>query len=193
MENVFKLFRGEGINLKSTAALVLLIAACLNSNNPSKTVSYVKDLRLSDSAVAGWKQGFKEYKIFDGQILMDDMIDGGAGPYIDEGLIEGIQQILHFDTLYECKLWIMDYGSPAKAQSMLNRIEIEFNGDMTLRIAGFDSTIARGSENVGGCVTVAQFDRFYLQLQMSGYTDVSPALRDAKTFLTVIKNKITIF
>jgi hypothetical protein len=74
------------MNRKSGVAILLLAlaVACNHSNNPASAITHIGELHLTNNAVAGWTDGIYDYKLYDGQILMDQMIDGGAVPFIDK-------------------------------------------------------------------------------------------------------------
>jgi hypothetical protein len=166
-----------------------IITSIINKND---STGHITNLRVANNSVAGWVEDYSEYRMYDGQILMDQMIDGGAVPFIDHGLIEGIKQLFRFDTVYECELYTMDFGTLGNSHSMFEFMKPDPSDPPPLSVEGFDTTVVIGTKNLTGCFIIARFDRFFIQLQMSGYNaDTASALRDAKAFLTVLKKKIS--
>ncbi|MBN1130047.1 MAG: hypothetical protein JXA71_13735 [Chitinispirillaceae bacterium] len=134
-------------------AIAALFVFCKGTNGPedgASSVRYVWELHLpGDSVATGWEEDGTRYKIYDGAILMNQMIDGGAPKFIDQGLVAGIYQVMLFDTLYDCIIFVMDFGSADKAKGMLDKMKVEVQG-MPLAISGFDTTVAAATPALGG-------------------------------------------
>jgi hypothetical protein len=153
---------------------------CMSQQAPS--------LRLGDNAVPGWREDSAAYMTFDTAKLYL-LIDGGASLYINHGLINGIHQLFHFDTLYDLIIYAEDFGTPANTRATLTAAKAKYAADQT--VPGYPDTTAIASVNLGGCTVYSRFKNFYVELLFSGYSDFQKALQDAGFFLAVYKTMIT--
>jgi hypothetical protein len=120
-------------------------------------------------------------------------IDGAAGQYLDQGLIETAIQVLVNDSSpsndsLQCRVYIMDFGASAKATTMFNTmmskaVDKKAFASFPVSVAAFDDSPLKGN------TTYAHFGRFFVQLDPWGYSDKTQGVTDAERFLTILKSK----
>jgi hypothetical protein len=137
--------------------------------------------RLSDE-ISGWIDQPEYFASFDTAQLYI-LINGGATSYIEEGLVDGIFQILNNGTDNTCDIFLYHFGTSQKAQVMFAKKK-EWISSKVL-VTGYDESIVVGDEFLGGAVIYAHFGKFELELSLSGYSDIEQLKTAAKLFLQV--------
>jgi hypothetical protein len=144
---------------------------------------------FTNAEISPWKNDTVAY--FQGTALYNG-IDGGAGQYLDQGLIETAIQSLNDaspsnDSL-NCKAYIMDFGTSANAGNMFDTVmskavDKKAFTSFPVSVAGLDDS------PLVGIIAYAHFGRFFFQLDLEGYSDKTKAIDDAEKFLTILKSK----
>lgn len=176
--------------MKKLVALSLVFILGTGCKNAGGAIAIVTELRLADNIVAGWQEDTARFATFDTATFYE-LIDGGAPAYIDEGLVDGFTQAFfraNSPDTFNCKIYVMDFSSPVNSLRMFGKIKSEQNSPIAL--TGFDTTVAMASEFLGGYYAFAAFDRFFIEVSVSGYADLDLALNDAKSFMNVFKTRI---
>lgn len=144
-----------------------------------------KKFRLTNE-VTGWVDQSEYFATFD-TIQLYDLIDGGATKYTEQGLIDGIFQLLKKDNL-SCDVFVYNFGTEQKATNMFT---IQSNSVASkVVVPGYDESIAVGDEFLGGAIIYAHFSQFELELSLGGYADIEQLKTDAAQFLQVYESKI---
>lgn len=143
----------------------------------------VKALRLTDQ-VSGWTEKAGSYVAFTAGSFFN-LINGGAQPHLDRGLLEGIFQVMTHGAGRQADLYAEDFGSAANASKMYTFEKGQIASPVTLSAYGVD--VATGYEVLGGAVFHAGFGSFYFKLGLTGYSaaDQKDLLADVAGFLTV--------
>lgn len=140
----------------------------------------VKALRLTGQ-VSGWTEQAGSYVFFDAASLFK-LINGGAQPHVDRGLVEGIYQVMR-SAGRQVDLFAEDFGSAANAQKMYAFEKGQVVAPLTLSTYGSD--IATGYAVLGGAVFHSVFHSFYFKLSFTGYTaaEQKSLLTDVEAFM----------
>lgn len=144
-----------------------------------------KKFRLT-TEVSGWVDQSEYFATFD-TIQLYDLIDGGATKYTEQGLIDGIFQLLKNGN-FSYDIFFYNFGTSQKATNMFT---IQSNSvSSKVVIPGYDESIAVGDEFLGGAIIYAHFSQFELELSLGGYADIEQLKADAAQFLQVYESKI---
>lgn len=154
----------------------------LNDARSADGATSVNDLRIVDQ-VSGWTEEAGSYTAFDASTLFN-LINGGAQPHVDRGLVEGIYQILTSAAVRRVEILAEDFGSATRAQTMYAYAQGQVADALSL--PGYP-TAATGDVVLGGAVFHIVFDRFYVKLTFTGYgtTERQSLLADAEAFVSV--------
>lgn len=187
---------------RTAAYLLLALAAALTgcaSNEALKDarladvanavdVLDVKTLRLT-SQVSGWTEEAGSYAAFDASNLFN-LINGGAQPHVDRGLVVGIYQILASGAGRRVEIMAEDFGSAGNAQTMY-----AFAKGMVADALSLPNypTAAAGDVVLGGAVFHVVLSRYYFKLTFTGYTTAErqTLLTDAESFVAVYEQLTT--
>jgi hypothetical protein len=141
--------------------------------------------RAAAVSVAGWteqKDGFRSF----GTKELYDLIDGGAVEYEKPGLVGGIVFELAAADNRSAKIYIDDFGTRARAQSLLKEKRKAASDPKPL--AGARKADGFTDEVIGGCVAYASSESFYFELVLTGYDKPDRSKQDAKAFVeTLVK------
>lgn len=172
----------------ASLCIVCSPASQLTVKAPSTTP--IDSMIFASAEISPWKADSVAY--YQGTALYNG-IDGGAGQYLDQGLIEtAIQTLVNNaspsnDSL-NCKAYIMDFGTSANATNMFDTVMSKAVDKKTF--TSFPSTIAGFDDSpLVGIIAYAHFDRFFFQMDLEGYSDKTKAINDADKFLTILKSK----
>jgi hypothetical protein len=171
------------------AVIASLFIACPSSNGPKAAVP-LASMIFTDAEISPWRSDTVAY--YQGTALYNG-IDGGAGQYLDQGLIKTAIQFLVDDASpsndsLNCSAYIMDFGTSANATAMFNTIMSRAVDKKTF--TSFPSTIAGFDDSpLVGIIAYAHFSRFFFQMDLKGYSDKTKAIDDAERFLTILKSK----
>jgi hypothetical protein len=175
----------------SIACFALLQALCTPSpiapKGPTLTALY------DSTAYAGWApDSGSEFIAYD-TLTIWNLLDGGAVPYVQNGLVSATFKNLKATSLSDamsCAVRIMDFGTFAKAEAMFNASSTQYQASSAL--APLPVSEAAYMVEAGGNITVyAHFGRFYFELELTGYANVSDSVRDALHFLTIYRTMIS--
>jgi hypothetical protein len=172
------------------AVIASLLIACPSSNSPEPAVP-LASMIFTDAEISPWKQESVAY--YQDSAALFNGIDGGAGQYLDKGLIETAKQVLvkgsslSNDSL-NCEARIMDFGTSANATTMFNTMMS--NAVDKKAFASFPNSVAGlDYQPLTGIGAYAHFGRFFFQLDLQGYNDKTKVIDDAERFLTILKSK----
>ncbi len=112
-------------------------------------------------------KGYAEesYSHFTPQNLYD-LIDGGAGVYIDAGLVQGFQQRLKKDSAVLLDIMVMQMKSSRKAKGLHN--DQKGKGADSKALSEAPEVTICHEESVGGAFTVAFFGNYYFEITILG-------------------------
>lgn len=146
----------------------------------SAVSSAVSGLRLSDQ-ISGWSETSGSYTAFTAATMFQ-LINGGAQPHVDRGLVAGIFQTMAKGSTRNADLFAEDFGSAAKAQAMFTYMKGQVADPLAL--TGYSSTVA-GDVVLGGAVFHALFGQYYFSLTFTGYSvaERQELLSDAGLFV----------
>ncbi|MFH1809972.1 MAG: hypothetical protein ABIJ09_14600 [Pseudomonadota bacterium] len=176
------------ISLRLCAVAMLLgplVAACpSNQGEPTVETMDVRTFRVVDQ-IEGWHETEGSYSEFDASNL-SELIDGGAQPHVDKGLVDGFTQALHSDATRELEVYVEKFDAASGA-----RLMFEFQLDMlgeTIGLRSYPTTTAVAGRVLGGAMVYAHWDRFYFALTLTNYAasevDVEATIvDDAEIFL----------
>jgi hypothetical protein len=175
-------------SMKHATALALLavLAGACSSDDPavadSGSVSgQAKALRITDQ-MSGWTEKAGSYVAFDASTFFN-LINGGAQPHVDRGLVDGIYQVMTSAAGRNVELYAEDFGTAANAKTMYAFAAKQVVDKLTL--SGYGADTALGDSSLGGAVFHATFSRFYFKLILSGYSaaEQKNLLADAAAFV----------
>jgi len=168
---------------------VLCLSACgpwlVESVTDNGTVTTVSQLRLFNGDISGWVESSNadSFNIYTGTEL-ENPLDGGADVYTGMGMIQAFIQDVEGPSPQRLIVYAMDFGSPAAATQMFAQEQGQM-GATSIPIRGYDVATAFATSVSGGTgVTVyAHFDKFYLQLMLTGFSNQTDAMSKAYMFL----------
>jgi hypothetical protein len=179
-----------------SASLVIIVSLSIVCSPVSKPATEppvtipLDSMIFTNAEISPWKADSVAY--YQGTALYNG-IDGGAGQYLDKGLIKTAIQFLADDASpsndsLNCSAYIMDFGTSANATAMFNTmmsnvIDKKAFASFPNSVAGLDYS------PVIGISAYAHFNRFFFQLDLQGYNDKTKAIDDAEKFLTILKSK----
>ena len=144
-----------------------------------------KKFRLTNE-VSGWVDQSEYFATFD-TIQLYDLINGGATKYTEQGLIDGVFQLLK-NSNFSVDIFVYNFGTTQKATNMFT---IQSNSVASkVVVPGYAESIAVGDEFLGGAIIYAHFSQFELELSFGGYADIEVLKSDAAQFLQVYESKI---
>jgi len=164
------------------------VAVLFSCNTAFDTID-ISEFRLYGSVIPGWVEDTSGYAEFDTSDIYD-LIDGGAPPYIERGLLKGIKQEFDFiagDDTFHCQTYAEDFGTSQNARNMLSCNKTQMS--LSLTLYPFDTSTITGMEFPGGCLAIAAFDRYYFEVTVSGYPVIDSAKSEVRQFLSVYKAK----
>jgi hypothetical protein len=153
--------------------MIVAIAAGVGFAKPADTPC-VTELRVTRQ-VEGWKEQKRSFVKFDKQKLFE-LINGGAPEYIDNGLQEGIFQRLDGPGDAAAEIYAEDFARPANAQKML-AFKTQQTLSERLPLEGQDSSSVYCFRVIGGYQVYAAFDRFYIELNLTGASSQQEAVK----------------
>jgi hypothetical protein len=180
------------------SAAAVLLAACEfgvksddgahsgNGNDTTATLS-ASDLRLTNEA-SGWSEESGSYIEFDVQGLYD-LIDGGAVPHEEYGLVEGIYQTMTGPSGRTAEIYVEDMDNAANAKELFD-YQAQNAVSQKVTFPDFAEAAAVASQHLSGITVFAYFGQFYLNVNLMGYTDAQTATTDGNGFLKTYQNKI---
>lgn len=150
----------------------------------------VSDLCLAENEITGWVKN-PDYAATCTALPKDELwniINGGAGYYIDQGLVEFVFYYLMRDGTKTLELRIMDFGTEAAALAMFNMANAEVDDPLVIPTHPVGAII---DIEGGGTVhkSIAYFGNIYAELIFSGLADNTEAQTTVGLFLTVLKAK----
>ena len=175
------------------AAGLLLVVCNLSTNKTTSggKATNVSQLFPTETDISNWKKNTTYgYTTWTAANFNQD-IDGGYEVYTDRGMIEcgdiamdgpNGAELLH-------QSFIMDFGFDSTATVMYNYKKDQFS-TQAVAISGYDQADAFAYPGIGVITAFAHFNKFYFELQFSGYSDQAQALQAASLFLGLFKSKI---
>jgi hypothetical protein len=167
-------------------ALSVLLLQCKSTPTgpaaptPLDSLSFAR-VWLNNSAISPWKQD--TVALYRGKELYGG-IDGGAGSYLDQGLLQTAIQQLSKGTL-TCEVRVMDFGISANATAMFDIMRAKAVTKKYFTTFS-DSVAMLDDAPLAGNTTYAHFDRFFYQLAPWNYGDKAAAIEDAEKFVTIV-------
>lgn len=176
--------------------LALSICGCktiwINTSamNDLSGASNVVQLQISPTDVTGWQQvaGSDGFNVYSAQGLYKPL-DGGADPFNQKGVIEGIIQKLDGPTPTKLEAIVLDFGSEPKAITMF-QFRVQTINPPQLIIPNFSDSMAFASSTLDGVTVYAYIKKFYFEVALSGFQDQSEALQTASLFVDLYSSKI---
>jgi hypothetical protein len=139
----------------------------------------VKDLRITDE-VSGWTEKTTEGYVEFNTKGFYDLINGGAKPYEDQEMIEGIMQDMSASEGRECMIYVIDFGTDQKAEEMFLYQKSRIT---SLQAVGNypEAMVAADASASNYAMVYAHFGKFYVELLVM--EELSQALGTADLFL----------
>jgi hypothetical protein len=137
--------------------------------------------------ISGWSED--KYQAFDVDGLFG-IINGGAEEYKQNGLVEGIKQIMkNGPKTYD--VFVMDFATPEKAQIMFNQKK-NTQADELIAVGSYPQTTAVGVKNpLGGAISAfAYFGKYYFEISLMGIAEQDELMGDADLFLQFYQAKL---
>ena len=171
------------------AAGALCLMSCSNltfiSVPDSGIPTTVAQLRLFNGDISGWIESANadSFNVYTGTEL-ETPLDGGADVYTNMGMIQAFIQEMQGPNPEDLVIYTMDFGTPGAATQMFEQEQSQW-GASSLPISGYDNATAFATSTSGGTgVNVyAHFDKFYMQLMLSGFANQTDAMSKAYLFL----------
>jgi hypothetical protein len=142
----------------------------------------VRSFRIGNE-IQGWSEASAEgYMELDPSTLRTSLVNGGADIYNNNGMVEAMQQVLESADGNRLTACIMDFASAHNATDMY---DIKYAEEVAapLGITGYPDDRAIAKSLLGGAWIFAHFDRFYIEIELQGYTQQGDALDAARLFL----------
>jgi hypothetical protein len=155
----------------------------------ASVVMWASALRLT-TEIPGWVDKPDKFVTFREDYLFD-LINGGADLYREEGLVDGLFQVLDFKSNYTVDIFVFNFGTTQNALAMVAKKISTFSSKIP--VPGFSETIAMGDKNLGGAIFYGQFDKFNVEISLSGYADPEKLKSDAALFLKAYQTKLSTF
>ncbi len=169
----------------ATAGIILLCVIGSFAARPDSVK--LAAFRTAAAGVAGWteqKDGFHSF----GTKELYELIDGGAVEYEKPGLVGGIVFELAAADNRSAKIYIDDFGTRARAQSMLKEKRKAASDPKPL--PGARKADGFSDEVIGGCVAYASSESFYFELVLTGYDKPERSRQDAKAFVETLMKMV---
>ncbi|MGB7568168.1 MAG: hypothetical protein WBM07_09925 [Chitinivibrionales bacterium] len=186
--------------LKVTGKFLLcsfLLSFCLcktiwintSKDNDLSGANSVAQLQIMPADVSGWQQsgGASGWTILSASNL-HTILDGGDMPYLQNHLIEAGIQYLQGPSGKSLQVYCMDFGTETNSRQMVEDQKIQIT--TLLIIPNYPDSVAIASATLGGVNAYAYFNKFYIELQLTGFQDQGEALRTASLFMDLYSSKI---
>jgi hypothetical protein len=171
----------------------LFLFVCSKPNDAGVTTGNVtvglKDL-FNAASFDGWiADSSRHFFIYDGPEFFQ-YADGGAQIYLDNGVDSvTIRNLISTDSSKYCIITVMDFGTNAKSSKIFN-LKASKNQASTA-ITSFNPAQAVAlTEYLGNILVYAHFDKYYFEIQLTGYTDAAVSISDAVLILNKYKSII---
>jgi hypothetical protein len=116
-----------------------------------------------------------------------DLINGGATPYIDNGLAKGFRQKLSGDSGREYGVMAMDFETAEKAETIY---ELKRNGKPNKTALGtYGPAVAFGFAVWKGIEGYAHFGKYYFEAVLTGVADSATAQSEMGNFIGFYESK----
>lgn len=143
--------------------------------------------RLTDNEISGWVDQPDLFISFD-SLQLYNLINGGADVYFEYNAEDGIFQALNKGEDFSCDVFIYNCVSSENAESLFNdKTEIS---TATMTIPGYDRSNVLASDFLGGAMLYVHWNKFFLEISLSGYSDLEVLKNDASQFLSQYSAKI---
>lgn len=149
----------------------------------------LKDL-FNAASFNGWiADSSNHFFIYDGPEFFQ-YADGGAQIYVDNGVDSvTIRNLISTDSSKYCIITIMDFGTAAKSSGIFNSKVLK--NQASTAITSFNPAQAVAlTEYLGNILGYAHFDKYYFEIQLTGYTDAAESISDAALMLNKYKSMI---
>lgn len=189
--------RMRGVVLLAAVAAAFVGCETEQKSSESGLADGVEDLRITTSDIQGWSdttQGsFDGDSVFIGDLLCGagNPIDGACIPYTNRNVRETLIQLLTAPgTPYPLLLdaYAMDFGTAEGARVMFEDKKTELSA--TESMAGYADTVVVVKVEPYGCIVLAHFSKFYIELHFANYAQATESVDDAKMFMDIYYRKI---
>jgi hypothetical protein len=143
---------------------------------------------IISNEISGWTADPSGTASYSDPMSLQQLIDGGYNDYTDNGMIEGIQEVMNSSDGHGNRIWVMDFGTADKATTMYQFEQTRLTG-RTAALQEYADSIAIAKVNLSSITVYAHFNRFYFQLAMSNYSPATLATGDADLFLEFYQAK----
>jgi hypothetical protein len=168
--------------------LSVLFIATVSFSQGYDSIHLVTNLRIIND-IAGWIERQDSYIFYDVDGLYG-LINGATETHAENGLIEGICQILEDSSNKRVNVFSEDFGTTENASAMFEQIRSEVAQQNNYEITGYDTMTAFARMHLTGVVAYAHFDRFFFWLTFTGYDEPEIALNDALIFINLLSEKV---
>jgi hypothetical protein len=165
---------------------LLILIAAINIAAWAAGPPAVRQLRITKE-IPGFRNDGKIYRAFSAQQLYE-IINGGAPPYIQNGLVSGIHQQLNHDSGRTIELFVEDFGTPHNANDMFLLKKTDFMERFAP--AGEDTTQVIAAATIGALLVVCIIDKYYFEITLGGYADQGESLKQAKQVVDYYRERI---
>jgi hypothetical protein len=165
-----------------------------SKENDSVGATSVGQLQITPTDVSGWTQS--DFNTYPGATLRGPL-DGGADLYMAGGggpgegqMIDAAIQDMTGPSGKSLTAYCMDYGNEISAIGMQQVLVNSFSN--LVNIPYFSDTLAVGvpATSPGAITIYAHFNKFFIQLAITGCQNQTEALQTASLFLQIYQSKI---
>lgn len=144
---------------------------------------------IGEDELSGWSQSPYESDLVaaEGDELFG-IINGGAVPYIEDGFIYGIRQVINGADESSLSFMAMYFGSAENSDSIYTNKTADITDPVS--IPGYDADTATGYTNLGGMTVLTRFGPYYFELVFSGFASRESAGETAKMFIDLFRERL---
>lgn len=170
---------------------MVFLCVCNPAPNATGSPASAGDFCLADNEVSGWAKNPDDIAVCPASPGEDlfHVMNGGAGLYIENGMVEFVFYKLKRGMTKEISFLVMDFGSTQNARAMYDLGFSEVDDPLVIENHSANAIV---DEEAGGAVYVvhAHFGRFYAKIEfLEGMESRHEAITTADIFLTVLKGK----
>jgi len=180
------------------SGIIVFLCFCDKPTSPANpALPSALNVKFTNSDVQGWTtdtsaaNGITAVYGEKDTTVLRALMDGGADQYFIEGLHQGMVQILQgplvdsFPT--NLSFYAIVYATDKNAEQMFTDIKSGWGALVPLQ--GFDTTVAVGYMVLGGVKAAAHFNKFYVELTVTGFVNLTDAVNTVDQMLQIVRQK----
>jgi hypothetical protein len=173
----------EGIEAGDTTELKLFVFSDDGDDDA------INKCLIGEDELSGWSQSPYESDL--AAAAGDELfgiINGGAVPYIENGYVNGMRQVIDGVDETSLSFMAMYFGSAENGDSIYTEKAADISDPLS--VPGYDADTATGYANLGGMTVLTRFGPYYFELVFSGFASQENAGELAKSFIDLFRERL---